>query len=123
VAAIVVLVVVTIAIVVVLASVPVVTVTQIDFTSVDNACGANNSDVGAGFTVRATASAAVSVTVLNTGANYSCTIASLTPTTPGFSITGANLPLTVAPQEGLSLNFTVHGPAGGFYGVLVVDVE
>jgi hypothetical protein len=122
VAAIVVAVAVVIATVLLVAAVPFVTVTEIDFTSVDNACGANGSNVS-GFTVRATSTAFVNVTVVNSGSALPCTISSLRATTAGFSLSGANLPLRVSPNGSAPLSFTVHVPSSGYMGNLNVDVE
>jgi zinc-ribbon domain len=111
------------ALVLVLAAVPTVTVTAIDFSSVDNACGANDNDLDTGFSIRANSVEPFSVTVVNTDPNASCTVHSLTATTPGFALTGVNVPLTVGPNGNATLSFTIHGPASGYDGVLAIDVE
>jgi FtsP/CotA-like multicopper oxidase with cupredoxin domain len=111
------------ALVLFLAAVPIVTVNNINFISVDNACGANGSDLSGGFTIRAPSTATVSVTVDNTDNVSSCTIHTLRAVTAGFTITNADVPLTVGPGGSEYLNFTVQGPASGYTGNLTIDAE
>lgn len=98
-----------------------VTVSAINFTSSDNACGMN-SQTGPGFTSVGGGSVQESYIVTG-GLILSCTISSVTATTSGFSISGANVPLTVAADGSQTLSFTIHMPSGSYSGVLTIDIE
>jgi len=98
-----------------------VSVSGINFTSSDNECGMN-SQTALGFTTSGGASEQVSYIVTG-GLFLSCTISSVTATTAGFSISGANVPLTVAADGSQTLTFTVHVPSHSYSGILTIDIE
>ncbi len=76
---------------------PEIDVTGINFVSPDNACGLDGA-VDYGFNGTAGQSMEFTYQLYNdlpTNATMGCTIANITTTTPGFSVTGANTPLTI----------------------------
>ena len=99
-----------------------VTVTAINFTSSDNACGANGHSES-GFTTSGGGSVSYTLSVTNGNILLSCTISSVSATTSGFSISGANVPLTIPAGGTESLSFTITAPSGSYNGVLTIDIE
>lgn len=97
-------------------------VTAINFTSSDNACGTNGG-TSSGFTTSGGGSIQDTVTIINSNLFDSCTIASVSATTSGFSISGANVPLTIPAGGQESLSFTITAPSGSYTGVLTIDFE
>jgi len=95
------------------------TITAINITSADDACGVNGQTLP-GFV--ASGGSAQETFVVNGGIFLSCTISSVSATTSGFSISGANTPLTVPADGSESLSFTVHTP-NSYNGVLTIDIE
>ena len=104
------------------AAAPKVTVTAINFTSSDNACGMN-SQTDIGFSTTGGSSYQESYIITNGNILLSCTISSVSATTSGFSISGANVPLTIAAGGSQTLSFTINVPSGSYNGVLTIDVE
>jgi len=104
------------------AAAPKVTVTAINFTSSDNACGMN-SQTDIGFSTTGGSSYQESYIITNGNILLSCTIGSVSATTSGFSISGANVPLTIAAGGSETLSFTINVPSGSYNGVLTIDVE
>lgn len=104
------------------AAAPKVTVTAINFTSSDDACG-TNSQTDLGFSTTGGSTYQESYIVTNSNFILSCTISSIGATTSGFSISGANVPLTIAAGGSQTLSFTIHVPSGSYNGVLTIDVE
>ena len=104
------------------AAAPKVDVTAINFTSSDNACGMN-SQTSSGFSTTGGGSVQLSYTIDNTDPLFSCTINTVSATTSGFSISGANVPLTIAAGGSQTLSMTIHAPSGSYSGVLTIDVE
>lgn len=96
------------------------TVSGVNYTSSDNACSTNGA-TGIGFT--ATGGGTHLETLFLTGGFFlSCTVHSVTATTSGFSISGANVPLTVPAGGSADLSFTIHVPSN-YNGVLTIDIE
>ena len=95
------------------------TVSAVNITSSDNACGTNGQSLF-GFTSSG-GSYQETITV-NGGLFLSCTIHSVTAVTSGFSISGANVPLTVPADGSAALSFSIHTP-NGYNGVLTIDIE
>ncbi|MCL4324528.1 MAG: zinc ribbon domain-containing protein [Candidatus Thermoplasmatota archaeon] len=102
---------------------PQVKVTNIVIQSRDNVCGINGLS-GAGFTTSAGGSVSASMTLydLNTSAP-SCTVRSVSALTPGFSVWGTSVPLTVPLGTSESLTFHINVPDHGYTGVLDLDFE
>lgn len=97
-------------------------VTAINLTSSDNACGMNGHTFS-GYTTSGGGSVSDTLTIPNGNILLSCTINSVSSTTSGFSISGANVPLTIPAGGTESLSFTIHAPSGSFNGVLTIDIE
>jgi hypothetical protein len=95
------------------------TVTAINTTSSDDACGMNGQTFS-GFT--STGGRHQETITVTGGPLLSCTIHSVTVVTPGFGISGANVPLTVPAGGSAALTFWVHTPYG-YDGVLTLAVE
>jgi hypothetical protein len=110
------------------ASGPTVTVTGINFTSSDNACGLNgavdptwyNTTAGQSFSLSYDISGNVTGNVSGVNTTAPCEIHTLSTTTPGFNITGANVPLSVPANKTQVLGFTVNPPNSAFTGVLTL---
>jgi hypothetical protein len=98
-----------------------VDVTAINITSSDNVCGVNGHTL-AGFTTGPSGTIQDTL-VITGGLILSCTVNTVSATTSGFSISGANTPLTVPADGTESLSFTIHAPSGAFDGVLTIDLE
>jgi hypothetical protein len=97
-------------------------VTAINITSGDDACGTNGiSDTG--FDVGLGASINWSLGIEDFSARPSCTIQTITVTTVGFSISGANTPLVVPYGTWQSLSSTILAPHHSYTGALTVDLE
>jgi hypothetical protein len=99
-----------------------VVVIAIDFTSTDNACGTAGNSVP-GFTTSTGGTAQYTLTILDPYSSTSCTVSSVSAVTSGFSVSGANTPLTVPVGGSESLSFTVTAPSSSFTGVLTIDLE
>jgi hypothetical protein len=99
-----------------------VDVTAINYTSADNACGTAGGTSG-GFTTSTGGSIQDTLTITNGNIFSSCIIATVSATTPGFSISGANVPLTIPASGTLSLSFTITAPSSSYTGVLTIDLE
>ena len=110
------------------ASGPAVTVTGINFTSPDNACGLNgavdptwyNTTAGQSFSLSYDISGNVTGVVSGVNTTGPCEIHTISTTTAGFSITGANVPLAVPANATQLLGFTVNPPSSAFTGVLTL---
>lgn len=110
-----------------------VTVTGINFQSPDNACGLNgatdpnwyNTTTGSSFELSYYISG-VNVTYNISGhpvnGTAACEISSVSTTTSGFSISGANVPLAIAANSTESLSFTVNPPGSAFTGVMTIVI-
>jgi hypothetical protein len=104
---------------------PDVVVTGINFSSPDNACGLDGStDVGFNASSGDTVELTYQISGNNTTANATapCTVHSVTTSTPGFSITGANVPLAVPANATQLLSFSVNVPDAAFTGVLTLVI-
>jgi hypothetical protein len=107
---------------------PAVTVTGINFTSSDNACGLNgavdptwyNTTAGEAFSLSYSISGNVTGNVSGVNTTAPCQITTISTTTPGFSISGANVPLAVPANATQLLGFTVNPPNSAFTGVLTL---
>lgn len=109
-----------VSVVVVLTGAAAINVSAIHYTSTDGACGTGAT--GPGF--KAVGGATVTETVTVSGGLFAaCTVDSVVATTSGFSISGANVPLTVLAGKSAALTFTVHTPKSVYSGVLTIDVE
>jgi hypothetical protein len=98
-----------------------VAVTGINTISSDNACGANGG-TASGFTTQGGGEVQYTLT-MSGGIFLSCTVNSVSATTPGFTISGANTPLTIPADGSADLSFTIHAPSSSFSGVLTIDIE
>jgi hypothetical protein len=96
-------------------------VTALDLTSRDNVCGLNGRSYG-GFSLIPGATFPFAFTLSNLGAS-SCTVNSVNATTPGFGVSGADVPLTLAAHGDGRLSLNLTAPRGTFDGVLTLDLE
>jgi hypothetical protein len=96
------------------------TVTGINYTSSDGACGAGGQ-VGAGFTVAGGGSYPATL-LMSAGLFLPCTVHSVTAVTPGFGVTRANTPLTIPASGSAVLSYTIHVP-NNYHGALTIDIE
>ncbi len=97
-----------------------VDVTAINITSSDNACGVNGHTFS-GFTTSSGGAMQNTFTIPNKGI-LTCTINSVSSTTSGFSLSGANTPVSIPAQGTESVSFTIHCP-NSYNGVLTIDFE
>jgi hypothetical protein len=98
-----------------------VTVTAINIVSSDNACGVNGKTVS-GYSAVGGESVQKTLVITN-GPFFSCTINSVSATTSGFSISGANVPLSIPAGGSESLSFFIGSPNSDYSGVLTLDIE
>lgn len=99
-----------------------VDVTAINVTSSDNACGANGHSFS-GFTTGSGGTEQYTLSVTNGNILLSCTISTVAATSSGFSISGANTPVSIPAHGTQSVSFTIHAPSGSYTGVLTLDIE
>jgi hypothetical protein len=101
-----------------------VTVTTIDYASSDDACGVAGVTAH-GFNASAGESLKIGVIMYGNSTatgTAACNIETLSTSTPGFSITGANVPLPIPANEHATLSFTLTVPGSAFTGVLTLVV-
>jgi hypothetical protein len=99
-----------------------VLVTSINFTSSDDACG-TNGQTSTGFLTHGNGMVQDTLTISNPNPTISCAITSISASTPGFSVSGANTPITIPGGASRTLTFTIHAPKAAFDGVLTLDLE
>ena len=99
-----------------------VSVTAINVTSSDDACGSNGHSFN-GFTTGVGGTISQTFTITNGDIILSCTISTVSATTSGFSVSGANAPLTIPAGGTESLSFTITAPGSAYTGVLTIDLE
>lgn len=105
---------------------PAIDVTGINFVSPDNACGLDGA-TDYGFNGTAGQSLEFTYQLYNglpNNATTPCTIANITTTTPGFSVTGANTPLTIPAGVNSTqvFSFQVNFPSNAYTGVLTLVI-
>jgi hypothetical protein len=98
-----------------------VDVTAINLVSTDDACSVTGHTFG-GFTAGRSTSEVRTLSIPNSGSS-ACTITSVDTLTLGFSVSGANVPLTIPAEGTESLSFTIGVPPFAYTGVLTLDVE
>jgi len=98
---------------------PSVTITVINFQSSDNVCGLNGA-TSQGYTANTSETDQLSfgITGNNTtgGGTAACTIHTISTSTPGFSISGANVPLAIPANQTENLVFDLTVPSSGYNG-------
>ena len=107
---------------------PAVTITGVNFFSPDNVCGLNgaidptwyNQTAGQSFPLSYEVSGNVTGNVSGINTTAPCVIDTLSTSTPGFNITDANVPLTIAANTTELLGFTVDPPNSAYSGVLTL---
>lgn len=87
-----------------------------------SSCGALSGTSSRGFTGPEGGSLAYSIAVVNEDPILSCTISSVTATTPGFAITGGDLPLTIPAGGSQVLSVTIGLPSSAYAGALTLSV-
>jgi hypothetical protein len=100
----------------------VVDVTAINIVSSDNACGTNGHTF-TGYTTSGGGSEQDTLTVTNSDIFLSCTISSVSATTSGFSISGANVPVTIPASGSEAVSFSIGSPNAAYTGVLTLNIE
>lgn len=100
---------------------PAINVSEIVFLSSDNACGLQNS-AWDGFTANTTQVLYLGFNLTgptnSSGGTEACTIAALSADTAGFSLAGANVPLSIPQNGNETLEFNLTCPSSSFSGVL-----
>jgi len=104
-----------------------VEITGVNFQSVDNACGLNGAVDTSWYNTTAGQSFGLSYDITGPNATagngtLACTISSVMTTTPGFSITGADTPLSIAANSSQILSFTVNPPGTAYTGALTLTL-
>ncbi len=99
-----------------------VIVTGINFDSPDNACGlAGAIDYGFNASTNESLPFTYQISGVNNSAGtgtVACSIAGVSTSTPGFTITGANVPVTIPANATQLLSFNVNTPPDPYTGVL-----
>jgi hypothetical protein len=103
-----------------------INVTEITYQSPDNACGLAGSDWD-GFTANESQVIYIGFNLTgpmnsSTGNTSACTISTVSTSTPGFSISGANVPLAIPKNSNETLEFNITCPNSSFSGVLTLTV-
>jgi len=102
---------------------PNINVTGINFVSPDDVCGLNGA-TDTGFSGNSSQSIEftyqISGNTTTNGGTAACTIHSVSTTTPGISLTGANVPLVIPVNSSQILMFAVNMPSGSYTGVLTL---
>jgi hypothetical protein len=99
-----------------------VSVSAINVTSGDNACGANGHSFS-GFTTNEGGSIQYTLTIHNPNLFLTCSVQSVSTTTSGFSLSGANTPVSIPAGGTESVSFQIHAPSSSYSGVLTLDIE
>jgi hypothetical protein len=100
-------------------------VTAINFYSADDVCGLNGASSDGFNTSSGQAvelSFAISGNNTTNGGTAACEIQTISTTTPGFGVSGANVPLTVPANSSPTLSFSVSVPSGSYTGVLTLNL-
>jgi hypothetical protein len=104
---------------------PAINVTEIDFQSADDPCGLLNFSYP-GFTANASQVLWLGLYVMGNstagGGSASCTINSVSSATAGFTLTGADVPLSVPANTNETLQFNVTCPTSPYSGALTLSV-
>ena len=99
---------------------PQVEVTGINFASPDNACGLDGA-TDDGFNATPGDSFQLTYSIPNNSSAL-CTISAVTTSTPGFSISGANVPLAIPANGSQLLSFSVNLPNSAYVGILTLVI-
>jgi len=102
---------------------PGIQVSEFDIVSPDNVCGlegASSSGFDANTSDLVPFQFDISGANATSGGTLGCTIASVTTSTPGFSLTGVNVPLVIPVNETVQLTFSVQCPASDYSGNLTL---
>jgi len=102
-----------------------VEITGVNFQSPDNACGLEGATDTSWYNTTTGTSFVLSYLISGPNATswngtLACEISSINTTTAGFSITGANVPLSIPANSTQTLAFTVNPPGSAFTGVLTL---
>jgi zinc-ribbon domain len=105
---------------------PAINVSEITFLSTDNACGLANSD-WEGFTGNSSQVFYIGFDLNGTanstsGGTDACMITTVSAVTAGFSVSGANVPLSIPRNATETLQFNLTCPSSSFNGVLDLSV-
>lgn len=104
---------------------PDVLVTGINFSSPDNTCGLDGAtDYGFNASSGTSMEFTYEISGNNTtsGGSAACTIHSVSTTTAGFSISGANVPLSIPVNSSQLLSFSVNMPGSSYTGILTLVI-
>jgi len=100
-----------------------VTITVVDFRSADDACGLDGATSG-GFTANVSETYSVEFTITGNnstgGGTAACHINSVTTSTPGFSISGAEVPVSIPANSSGNLTFDLTTPGSSYKGALTL---
>jgi hypothetical protein len=103
-----------------------VNVTEITFQSADDACGQANSEwegFGANLSQVEWLAFSVGGNTTSGGGTAACAISSVASATTGFSVTGADVPLTIPANTNETLQFNVTCPSTSYNGVLTIALS
>jgi hypothetical protein len=106
---------------------PAINVTEITFQSSENPCGlATNYSNWDGFTANESDVEWIAFSIggnaTPSGGTTSCTISSVSSGTAGFTLSGADTPLSIPANTNETLQFNVTCPATAFSGTLFITV-
>lgn len=101
-----------------LATGPPVQVLEIDIWAPDNVCGLNANPIGyTGYNTSTGAAYPIDLGVPNFNST-ACTVKAVATNTSGFSLSGVQVPLTIAGNGTGSMNLTITSPGSSFSGYL-----
>jgi hypothetical protein len=101
---------------------PTTNVAAIEITSYDDVCRTNGQSEP-GFYTDAGNLEPETFSIRNNDGQGSCTIGTISATTTGFNVSGANVPLSVPAGESENLTFNLTTPLYSFNGVLTINLE
>jgi hypothetical protein len=98
-------------------------VTEITLVSTDRACLTGPRVDPIGFDVHGGGTVDVGLSLSDPDTNGSCTVRAVTTSAPGFTVAGADLPLTVTPGGVGELDLVIGVPDRAFNGHLTVQLS
>jgi len=95
-----------------------ITVTSIDYSSHDGACGISSFAENVDYVGDPGQGIDADLPIRNPNSTASCQIISVVATTPGFAVSSSNVPLVIPAGSQLTLFYTLDCPSGSYTGAI-----